>query len=138
MVQEAGHRIGEPDRTRGWDPTPCPARTTGTCLLHHPEYRSVPDDDRLLKESTNQFLDKSDAGNRIKLMDKKKIADIIGGSPNSSDATALTFAGGGAEMLSTKEDMSRAGSVEEALDILRRAIEQENEYDPMNYLNKEC
>jgi len=99
---------------------------------------SVPDDDRLLKESTNQFLDKSDAGNRIKLMDKKKIADMIGGSPNSSDATALTFAGGGAEMLSTKEDMSRAGSVEEALDILRRAMEQENEYDPMNYLNKEC
>jgi len=101
------------------------------------QYGSVPDDDKLLKESTNQYLDKTDTDNRIKLMNKKKIAELIGGSPNCSDAVALTFAGGGMETLSTGEDLGRAGSDSEAMSILRAALADNNSYDPLNYLNQE-
>lgn len=103
------------------------------------QWGCVPDDDQLMKEATNQLLDKVDAGNRIKLKDKEQIKDLIGRSPNESDAVALTFAGGGNEQLSVERDIIGAGSMEEALRIAGVAYLQKavDDYDPLNYLNKE-
>jgi hypothetical protein len=99
----------------------------------------APDDDGLLKESTNQLLDKQDSDNRIKLLDKKSISKLIGHSPNKSDAAALTFAGGGFEQLSTEQRAATASSPEEAVRILMRELQDQasDDYDPCNYLNKE-
>jgi len=98
---------------------------------------SVPDDDGLLKQSTNQLLDKADTSNRIKLMNKRKIAELIGGSPNDSDSAALTFAGGGIEQLSLENDVRSASSSEEAIQIIMSQMNSEQGYDPNNYLNRE-
>lgn len=98
----------------------------------------APQDDRLLKEVTNQYLDKNDTDNRIKLISKRKIADIIGGSPNMSDATALTFANGGQEPLDVATDIARATTSDEVEAILRAALADQFDYDPMNYLNAEA
>lgn len=100
---------------------------------------SVPADDRLLKESTNQLLDQADSDNRIKLAPKDKIKELIGRSPNASDAVALTFAGGGREELDTLDDLDMATSVGEMKAILKRTLADvaDDGYDPNNYLNQE-
>lgn len=100
---------------------------------------SVPEDDRLLKEMTNQLLDRGDADNKIKLAPKNKIKDLIGRSPNSSDAAALTMSAGREVLLDGFEDMAAAGTEQEAMAVLYRQMvqQQQVEYDPQNFLNKE-
>lgn len=102
-------------------------------------FGSVPDDDRLMKETTNQLLDKKDKDNKIKLAPKDEIKKLIGRSPNESDAAALTLAGGGAEELDGIDDLSRAVTDSEVRSIMERIMEQQaqDNYDPQNYLNAE-
>lgn len=101
------------------------------------ETGSVPEEDRLLKESTNQLLDQNDSNNKIKLAPKEKIKELIGRSPNASDSAVLNFAQGRVVMLEGYEDAAAAGSIDEAVAIMRRLHETEVDYDPLNFLNQE-
>ena len=98
---------------------------------------SVPEDDRLLKEATNQLLDQGNKDNKIQIADKKKIKELIGRSPNVSDAAALTFMGGGNDMLDPDTDYASASTYSEAQAIAAGAYSHISDYDPMNYLNQE-
>lgn len=103
------------------------------------ETGSVPEDDRLLKEATNQLLDRNEQNNKIKLADKKKIKELIGRSPNHSDSAALTMSGGRDILLDGFDDIVAATSTPEAMAIMRNHMRNQakDEYDPTNYLNKE-
>lgn len=103
---------------------------------------SVPKDDELMKQSTNQFLDDSDADRRVKLKAKKHIKDVIGCSPDDSDAVALTFAGEGDIGLDPMEDVKRAKTPEEAQRIALQYVKQAQQtqtahstYDVLDHLN---
>jgi hypothetical protein len=52
---------------------------------------SIPHDDELIQEMVNQHL-QEDPNNKIRLIKKRQIRDIIGRSPNKMDSLMLTFA----------------------------------------------
>ena len=100
----------------------------------------LPIDDELTQELVNMHLDE-DPNNKVRLIKKRKIRDIIGRSPNKSDAVMLCFA----EMDSPQDDiMAEAktlGIHPHELNIYRKILEQKQEcqgtkdYDVLNYLN---
>jgi len=93
---------------------------------------SVPDDKRFLTEITNQILDMGDnTGTVIRLLSKKKISQMINGSPNKADALVQTFAEGvdASEAQISDRDKSR----QDAREILLREG-QERSYSMYNHL----
>ena len=107
---------------------------------------SIPKDEKLIRQASNQLLDESDADRRIKLQPKKKIKELIGESPDRSDALALTFAGGEDEALNpdqlTTEQVEHLSN-KDALDMIRSMNQQRStsNYDPLSYmeqLEKDC
>lgn len=91
---------------------------------------STPADPRFLKEITNQYLDQGDnAGTLIKLIAKKKIAQMIQGSPNKADAFASTFSEGNEASEAQVTDRER--SMRDGL--LNNGI-QKQAYNPKEHL----
>jgi len=91
---------------------------------------STPADPRFMKEITNQYLDMGDnTGTVIKLLAKKKISQMIQGSPNKADAFVSTFAEGNeaAEApLSDREKAAQASQMQHGVSRPR--------YDPRQHL----
>lgn len=97
---------------------------------------SIPNDENLIKQSSNVLLDDKDPQRRIKLQPKDKIKEVIRCSPDDADATVLTFAGGGEETLSLQDALSVSGSVSterEMLSILK--AHNQNSYDPDTFID---
>jgi len=100
----------------------------------------LPVDDELTQELVNMHLDE-DPNNKVRLIKKRKIRDIIGRSPNKSDAVMLCFA----EMDSPQDDIlaeaKTLGIHPHELSIYRKILEQKQEqrgtqdYDVLNYFN---
>ena len=97
----------------------------------------IPKDEKLIKQASNQLIDESDADRRIKLQPKKKIKELIGESPDRSDATVLTFAGGGEESVNPEDmttDQLENMSTKQALEVLSGMRDQgRDKYDPLEY-----
>lgn len=93
----------------------------------------LPKDEQLIKEASNQLLDENDADRRIKLKPKKEIKDIIGCSPDRSDAVALTFAGG--DDVLSQEDLLDKTRIEDVTMSMFRDVIGAGSYDADSYID---
>jgi hypothetical protein len=102
----------------------------------------IPHDEYLLKELVNLHLQK-DESNRIRLIAKRKIKEIIGRSPDRLDALFLTFAEIEPPVDDLLEQAKRLGvSIPEMKSIMLglNRLGKNNtseEYDVLNYFNSE-
>ena len=108
----------------------------------------MPEDKELERQIVNQLID-DDPDRRIKLKPKKYIKEVLGCSPDRSDALGLTFAGDDEEELTALEQAAsllRSSSGEkpsqEEIQLLLRMLESEetgteSSYDPLDFMNKE-
>lgn len=95
----------------------------------------VPKDDRFIKQASNQLLDEGDADRRIKLKPKKDIKDIIGESPNESDAAALTLAGGGEDRLTTTQVVEQLGTDHVTVEMIKELVAGNAAYNADEYFD---
>lgn len=99
---------------------------------------SIPNDEELIRELTNQLLDEESTGSVFRLAPKKKIAAIINHSPNKSDALAVSMAegveSGPNRMKAVKADIERAKA-----DLRRMSgdIGEDTKYDPYNHFKSQ-
>ena len=89
---------------------------------------SLPDDHELLAELTHQMLEET-ADSKIKLIRKRKIKEMLGRSPNKSDALALTFAE--LDEVYTTEEVAKQYLEEHGIP----GTELAPSYDPLNYMD---
>lgn len=104
----------------------------------------IPHNESLLQEMVNQYLE-DDPNNKVRLIKKRRIREIIGRSPDNFDCCCLTFAEPDEDQEDTYEKLKHTGlTVQEmsAYNQLMAAREQSqqsinNQYDPMDYFNKQ-
>ena len=89
---------------------------------------SLIDDHELLAELTNQLLEE-EVSSRIKLARKTKIKEMLGRSPNKSDALALTFAE--IDEVYTTEELATQYMEEHGIP----GVKKKNSYDPLSYMD---
>lgn len=89
---------------------------------------SLVDDYELLGEITNQLL-VEDNHSKIKLARKIKIKELLGRSPNKSDALALTFAE--LDDVMTDEEVAHQYFQEQGIP----GVQKKNSYDPLSYMD---
>ena len=94
---------------------------------------SIPKDEKLIKQASNQLMDENDADRRIKLKPKKKIKELLGESPDRSDAVALTFAGGDEEEMSLEDQVLQSDPENLDRETIRQLLQQRQNYDPVDY-----
>jgi hypothetical protein len=103
----------------------------------------LPHDKELLQEMVNQHLEE-DPNNKVRLVKKRKIREIIGRSPNKMDALMLTHAEADEPMedvLSIAQTLGmttqQAVQYRMAIEAIKRKTAPGNDYDPLNYFNSE-
>jgi hypothetical protein len=102
---------------KGWLPTGC-----------------VPKHEKFIKQASNQLLDDSDLNRRIKLRAKKEIKELLGYSPDHSDAAALTLAGGGEDKLNAEQIAHMANPEDVTIDMIKAVLGGKH-YNPDTYLD---
>jgi hypothetical protein len=104
---------------------------------------SLPYDKELLQEMVNQHLE-DDPNNKVRLVKKRKIKEIIGRSPNRMDALMLTHA----EAEEPLEDViglastlgmtpQQAVQYRQAIEAINKRQNQPQDYDVLDYFNSE-
>jgi hypothetical protein len=104
----------------------------------------IPYNESLLQEMVNQYLE-DDPNNKVRLIKKRRIREIIGRSPDNFDCCCLTFAEPDEDHEDTYEQLKHTGlTIQEmsAYKQLMQAREQSQQdsassYDPMNYFNQQ-
>jgi hypothetical protein len=103
----------------------------------------LPEDDELLQECVNQFLE-DDPNHKIRIIKKRKIRDIIGRSPDKFDACCLTFAEPDQDLDDMYQTLKTSGLSATDLMALRQlqaiqersAQDDASTYDPTDYMDK--
>lgn len=97
---------------------------------------SIPNDQRLIKQASNQLLDDTDLNRRIKLQKKKDIKILLGESPDRSDAVSLTLAGGREERLTNYDIVNKVPAEHVTGEMIKQLVRDSQSYNPETYFDQ--